>query len=96
MAKSGKTTLRALPAQSTEELSGLNQKIRIHRIKILILILMLTGAAIGLLFAVLIYFETKVYTDYEVIEQIERRETSAAAYEEFQGNVLQYTQDGAV
>ena len=50
MAKSGKTTLRALPAQSTEELSGLNQKIRIHRIKILILILMLTGAAIGLLF----------------------------------------------
>lgn len=96
MAKSGKTTLRALPAQSAEELSGLNQKIRIHRIKILILILMLAGAAIGLLFAVLIYFETKVYTDYEVIEQIERRETSAAEYEEFQGNVLQYTQDGAV
>ena len=96
MAKSGKTTLRALPAQSAEELSGLNQKIRIHRIKILILILMLAGAAIGLLFAVLIYFETKVYTDYEVIEQIERRETSAAEYEEFQGNVLQYTQDGDV
>lgn len=96
MAKSGKTTLRALPAQSAEELSGLDQKIRIHRIKILILILMLAGAAIGLLFAVLIYFETKVYTDYEVIEQIERRETSAAEYEEFQGNVLQYTQDGAV
>lgn len=96
MAKSGKTILRALPAQSAEELSGLNQKIRIHRIKILILILMLAGAAIGLLFAVLIYFERKVYTDYEVIEQIERRETSAAEYEEFQGNVLQYTQDGAV
>ena len=95
MAKSGKTILRALPAQSAEELSGLNQKIRIHRIKILILILILAGAAIGLLFAVFLYFEAKVYTDYEVIEQIERRETSAAEYQEFQGNVLQYTQDGA-
>ena len=51
---------------------------------------------LGLLFAAFLYFENKVYTEYEVIEQIERRETEAAEYEEFQGNVLQYTQDGAV
>lgn len=96
MAKSRNTTLRALPAQSAEELSELKQKIRIHRIKILILIFILVGVAIGLLFAAFLYFENKVYTDYEVLEQVERRETEAAEYEEFQGNVLQYTQDGAV
>ena len=96
MAKSGNTTLRALPEQSEEELSELKQKIRIHRMKILILIFILVGLAIGLLFAAFIYFENKVYTDYEILEQVERRETEAAEYEEFQGNVLQYTQDGAV
>lgn len=96
MAKSGNTTLRALPAQSAEELSELKQKIRIHRMKILILIFILVGVAIGLLFAAFLYFENKVYTDYEILEQVERRETEAAEYEEFQGNVLQYTQDGAV
>lgn len=96
MAKSTNTNLRALPKQSTEELSELQQKIRIHRMKILILILILAGVAIGLLFAAFLYFENKVYTHYEVIEQIERRETESAEYEEFQGNVLQYTQDGAV
>ena len=96
MAKSGNTTLRALPEQSAEELSELKQKIRIHRMKILILIFILTGVAIGLLFAAFLYFENKVYTEYEVMEQVERRETEAAEYKEFQGNVLQYTQDGAV
>lgn len=96
MAKSGNTNLRALPAQSAEELSELKQKIRIHRMKILILIFILVGVAIGLLFAAFLYFENKVYTDYEILEQVERRETEAAEYEEFQGNVLQYTQDGAV
>lgn len=96
MAKSRNTTLRALPEQNVEELSELKQKIRIHRMKILILIFILVGVAIGLLFAAFLYFESKVYTDYEILEQVERRETEAARYEEFQGNVLQYTQDGAV
>ena len=73
MAKSKNRTLRALPAQSAEELSELKQKIRIHRLKILILILMLVGVLLGLLFAAFLYFENKVYTEYEVIEQIERR-----------------------
>lgn len=96
MAKSGNTTLHALPSQSVEELSELKQKIRIHRLKILILVLALFGVVIGLAVAAYLYFESKVYTSYEVVEQIERSDTEAAAYEEFCGNVLQYTGDGAV
>ena len=96
MTKSGGTKLRALPEQSSEELSELKQKIRIHRMKILILILVGISIVIGLCFAAFIYFENKVYTDYEIIEQTERSEMQAAEYEEFCGSVLQYTQDGAV
>lgn len=95
MVKSRNTTLRSLPSQNAQELSELKQKIRIHRIKILILIFVLIGVVIGLAFAAFLYFDSKVYTEYEVIEQIERREATAAEYEEFRGNVLQYTQDGA-
>lgn len=96
MAKSGNTKLRALPSQSAEELYELKQKIRIHRMKILILILVAVGVVIGLFCAAYVYFERKTYTNYEITEQLERSDTQAAEYEEFQGNVLQYTGDGAV
>ena len=56
MTKSGGTKLRALPEQSSEELSELKQKIRIHRMKILILILVGISIVIGLCFAAFIYF----------------------------------------
>lgn len=96
MPNSGNTKLHILPDQSAEELSELKQKIRIHRLKISILILVLIGAAIGLFCAAYIYLDQITYTDYEVIEQIERTDTEAAEYQEFQGNVLKYTKDGAV
>lgn len=96
MAKSANTKLRALPSQSAEELDELKQKIRIHRMKILILIFIIFGIVIGLAAAAYLYFESKIYTGYEVVEQIERRDTQAARYEEFCGNVLQFTGDGAV
>ena len=96
MIKSGNTKLKALPAQSAEELSELKQKIRIHRMKILILVFAGAGLVIGLCFAAFLYFENIVYNDFEIVEQMERSEMEAAEYEEFGGNVLQYTQDGAV
>jgi len=46
MIKSGNTKLKALPAQSAEELSELKQKIRIHRMKILILVFAGAGLVI--------------------------------------------------
>ncbi len=88
--------IRALPDQSAEELVELNQKIKIHRIKILILILAGIGVLLGLLCAAYIYFDRKTYTDFEIVEQINRTGMEAAEYEEFGGNVLKYTKDGAV
>ena len=91
-----KVQIRALPDQSAEELSELKQKIRIHRIKILILILAGIGVLLGLLCASVLYFDRKTYTDFEIVEQINRTGMEAAEYEEFDGNVLKYTKDGAV
>lgn len=96
MAKSGNTKLHALPAQSTEELFELKQKIRIHRIKILLLILAVVSIVVGFIFAAYFYFERKTYTGYELVEQMEQGDMQTAEFEEFEGNILQYTQDGAV
>lgn len=96
MPNSGNTKLHVLPDQSAEELSELKQKIRIHRIKISILIFITIGAAIGLLGTAYFYLDRKTYTSCEVIERIERTDTEAAEFQEFQGNVLKYTKDGAL
>ena len=96
MHNTGKRNLYALPNQSAEELNELKQKIRIHRMKILIIFLVILGIVIGVIGFLYLYFERKQYHDYEVIEKIERNDTQAAEYEDFQGNVLQYTKDGAV
>ncbi len=91
----GKRNLYALPEPRREELLDLKQKIRIHRIKILIIIFACIGIVIGLLCAAFLYFEGKTYNGFELIEQIERVDTEAAEYKEFQGSVLKYTKDGA-
>ncbi len=96
MANRNTAQIHALPEQSVEELLELKQKIRIHRIKILIYILAGISLVLGVLCAVYIYYDNKTYTDYELIEQIKRTDTEAAEYEEFHGNVLKYTKDGAV
>lgn len=95
MSNSKNVQIHALPDQSAEELFELKQKIRIHRIKILILILAGIGVVIGLLCAAYLYYDNKTYTSFELVEQIKRTDTEAAEYEEFRGNVLKYTKDGA-
>lgn len=62
----------------------------------LIVIFIIVGILIALGCAVFLYFDGKTYTSYEVIEQVVQGGSEAAEYEEFRGNVLQYTQDGAV
>lgn len=96
MQNSGNIKLWTIPDRSAEELKELEQKIRIHRIKILILILVIIGILLGVLVFAYIYFEQKSYQSFDVLEQIKRTDTEAAEYEEFQGNILQYTKDGAV
>ncbi len=96
MPNSRNINLRVLENQSAEELSELKQKIRIHRLKILTMVFAAIAVLIGLFFIAFLYFDQKTYTSYEVLEQIKHVGTEASEYQSFQGNVLQYTNDGAV
>ncbi len=91
-----KPRLHALPQQSTQELDELHQKIRIHRIRIIILALALASVCIIAVNVVILYLDRITYTKYEVVEQLQQADTEAAEFEQYCGNVLKYTRDGAV
>ena len=72
------------------------KKLRAHRRKVaalvILVLLLLTAAAI----VTYVYFENKVYTGYDIISSVERSDTSASDFSEFQGKLLKCTNDGAV
>lgn len=74
----------------------LDAKIKKHRRKVFAIIASIILLVLIALIAIYIYFERKTYTSYEVINSIERSDTSASQFETFQGNLLKYTNDGAV
>lgn len=71
------------------------QKIREHRLKIMkritltVLALLLAGAGLGLFLAF------RQYEDFDVLSTVERADTEATQFEEFRGNILKYSNDGA-
>lgn len=77
------------------DMEDYKQKIREHRIKlfkrsvltIFILALVLTG--IGL------YMALRQYNDYDIRSSVERTDTAATRFEEFNGNILKFSNDGA-
>lgn len=72
-----------------------NQKIREHRRKVLkrtvlcTLIALLIATGLGLIMAF------RHYEDYDVRSSVERSDTEATRFMEFQGNILKYSNDGA-
>lgn len=74
----------------------LDKKIRQHRRKVFALVtfvlLLLAMAAI----LTYVYYENRIYDDYEVVTETERTDAGASEYEMFQGKLLKCTNDGAV
>lgn len=90
-------TLKRHPFHTVEvDQDDLDAKIKKHRRKIFVIIASIILLVLIALIAIYIYFEHKTYTSYEVINSIERSDTSASQFETFQGNLLKYTNDGAV
>lgn len=90
-------TLKRHPFHTVEvDQDDLDAKIKKHRRKIFVIIASIILLVLIALIAIYIYFERKTYTSYEVINSIERSDTSASQFETFQGNLLKYTNDGAV
>ncbi len=78
-----------------QEVDRLELKIRKHRLKIVRTILIL--AVLGLIVAGILYYlyQTKTYSDFQVLETVERQDTAGTRYAEFNGNILKYSNDGA-
>ena len=78
------------------DVEEMHEKIRAHRRKIL----GWTGIAVVVLLLVLvagyIYFQTRVYSKYEVIKSVTREDSVGTKFVSFAGNVLKYGKDGAL
>lgn len=78
------------------DMEDYKQKIREHRMKIfkrsvlIVLILTLIFTGIGL------YMALRQYNDFDISSSVERTDTAATKFEEFQGNILKYSNDGAL
>ncbi len=92
MAGDKKKGFRTVEAADMEEYK---KKIREHRIRIVKVIglfaavLLLTAAGIGL------YMAFRQYEAYDIRTSVERSDTQGTRFEEFCGNILKYSNDGA-
>lgn len=74
----------------------LDKKLRAHRKRVILLVLVILLLLAAAAVITYIYYEKKVYNSYDVISSVERSDTNASDFTEFQGNLLKCTNDGAV
>ena len=74
----------------------LDKKLRAHRKRVILLVLVILLLLAAAAVITYIYYEKKVYNSYDVMSSVERSDTNASDFTEFQGNLLKCTNDGAV
>lgn len=74
----------------------LDKKLRAHRRRVILLVLVILLLLAAAAVITYIYYEKKVYNSYDVMSSVERSDTNASDFTEFQGNLLKCTNDGAV
>lgn len=92
MAESGKKGFRTVTETDEEDFE---QKLRKHRKKIVgrtIFIILVLGVTVT---GIWLYLSLRHYTEYDIISTVEREDSAATKYAEFQGNLLKYSNDGA-
>lgn len=86
---------RGLRTVKDADMVEYRQKLREHRIKVakrtLIMIVIFLAVAGGLS----LYMAFRHYEDYDIRVAVERSDTAATQFVEFQGNILKYSNDGA-
>lgn len=91
----GKTGFRTIETEGTE-LEEMNQKIRAHRrrtiVRVVIVLAILTVVYVG----VRLWMELRSYESYEVTAQTKKQDSSTSQYVTFLGNVVEYNNDGIV
>ena len=72
------------------------QKIREHRLKILKRTLVTALIIFVIIAGLFLFLALRHYEDFDVNSTVERSDTAATIFEEFQGNILKYSNDGAL
>lgn len=76
------------------DMDELERKIKVHRrkmMKIIVSVIVLCAVVFG---AFSLFFMYKTYDSYKVLKKVERPDTSDVHFQEFNGNILKYSNDG--
>ena len=84
---------QTVPAMDMEEYKG---KIRAHRLKILRRTLIVFFLRAALLAGLWLFMALRHYEDFDVTDSVEQSDTAATTFTEFRGNILKYSNDGAL
>lgn len=76
-------------------LEDYKHKIRQHRLKVLKRTAVVLLAVILTFFGVSLFMALRHYENFDVASSVERSDTDATKFAEFQGNILKYSNDGA-
>lgn len=80
---------------TSSDVSEMNEKIHRHRRRILFLTVLVVILLLGTVGGAYIYLQTRNYTEYEVLDTMQREDSSGTQFAVFQGNIIKYSKDGA-
>ncbi len=79
----------------TEKKANYEAEVRNHRLRIFGSIVFIAAIIAGVVLYVYNYFDTRVYTGYEILAKSLRSDSETAEYMSYNGHVLKYSRDGA-
>ena len=92
MTDARKKGFHTVPSREQKEFE---EKLREHRLQVLKRTVIMTVIVLTFVIAIVLYVSLRQYTDYDVRASVERADTKATQFKEFQGNILTYSNDGA-
>ena len=90
MTEQDKKKFKTVPAMDMDEYK---QKIREHRLKILKRTLVTALIVFVIIAGLFLFLALRHYEDFDVNSTVERSDTAATIFEEFQGNILKYSNE---
>lgn len=92
MADTKKKGFHTVPKQDRKEYEG---QLREHRLNVLKRTMIVAVVILLLVGGTALYMSLRQYTGYDIRASVERADTKATQFKEFQGNILKYSNDGA-
>ena len=91
MENTGKSNLHMVETNWDE----IEKKVREHRMKQIRIVAIIVGICVAAGILYYVYMQHKVYDDYKIVDRVERTDTAATHFLEYNGKILKYSNDGA-